>query len=548
MRTEAYKMRISLLVLALTPFCLILLIAIVNNGLQLEMSNSIDINHHIWFSNFIVKYGRIPQDKAYEYMPSSLFMIPILTLINGIYSSTYILLRAYLPQLIFILLLWVHVFNKFCKDHVKVSFILIFLCLLMSAYPISYAFYPYYLSINDAIVPIVMLVPLAKSILSINRDRLPSIILYSLLLLATLLSNFSYALIFMLLFFTSEYLASAFKLESRNRARNIGELLLISSLITLIYIVYVIFIEVVSFRDPLIRLLTNIKELLHRETFELPLKKSSVELSLFDVFVSAIKLYGTLLAPYVLILLFVLLKVLKEKKIRHHDLAVVLSFIMFIILIFSASYDAFRIMNIVNLLLPVTAFEFVYAFTQTRRSWHSLIAVLTLVFSIVGLATTVFIQFIPIGFKTLDPKVSIYFEEENDTVVEYIPIVEYSVLRPRVHVVTLSYLSRYLEEVVFRIAGDRVFCIGFMYVGRRDLYVPCTSLSGVLKIYIENRQVVKYDFKALRGTSTVMIINYPVTFVTEEPVEYRSNILRRAIILETSLIYNSGFTAITIVR
>jgi hypothetical protein len=221
---------------------------------------------------------------------------------------------------------------------------------------------------------------------------------------------------------------------------------------------------------------------------------------------------------------------------------------MFIILLFPAGYDTFRIMNIVNLLLPVTAFEFVYAFTQTRRSWHSSMAVLILVFSIVGLATTVFIQFIPVGFKALDPKVSIYFEEENNTVVEYIPIVEYSALRPRVHIATLSYLSRYLEEVVFRIAGDRVFCTGFMYVGRRDLYVSCTSLSGVLRIYIENRQVVKYDFKALGGTSAVMIINYPVTFMTEEPVEYRSNILRRAIILETSLIYNSGFTTITIVR
>ena len=222
MRAEAYKMRISLLVLALTPFCLLLLITFVNNGLQLEMSNSIDVNHHIWFSNFIVKYGRTPQDKAYNYMPLSLLMIPILTLINGIYSPTYIILRAFLPQLIFILLLWVHVFNKFCKDHVKVNFILTFLCLLMAAYPISYAFYPYYLSINGAIVPILMLVPFAKSILSNNRDRLPSIILYSLLLLSALLSNFSYTLIFMFFFFTSEYLALAFKLESRNRARNIG--------------------------------------------------------------------------------------------------------------------------------------------------------------------------------------------------------------------------------------------------------------------------------------------------------------------------------------
>jgi hypothetical protein len=303
-----------------------------------------------------------------------------------------------------------------------------------------------------------------------------------------------------------------------------------------------------SFRNPLIKLLTNIKELLLRETFELPLKKSSVELDLIDMFISAIKLYGTLLAPYALILLFALLKVLKEKKTRRHDLAAFLSFIMFIILLFPAGYDTFRIINIVNLLLPVTAFEFVYAFTQTRRSWHSSITVLILVFSIVGLTTTVFIQFIPAGFKALDPKVSIYFEEENNTVVEYIPIVEYSVLRPRVHVATLSYLSRYLEEVVFRIAGDRVFCTGFMYVGRRDLYVSCTSLSDMLRIYIENRQVVKYDFKALGGTSAVMIINYPVTFMTEEPVEYRSNILRRAIILETSLIYNSEFTAITVVR
>jgi len=548
MRTEAYKIHISLLVLALTPFCLFLLIALVNNGLQLEMNNSIDINHHVWFSNFIVKYGRIPQDKAYEYMPLSFLMVPILTLINGIYSPTYIILRAYLPQLIFILLLWVHVFNKFRKNRVKVSFTLIFLCLLMATYPISYAFYPYYLSINGAIVPIIMLVPLTRSILSTGRDRLPSIILYSLLLLVALLSNFSYTLIFMFFFFTSEYLVLAFKLESRNRARNIGELLLISSLITLIYIVYVIFIEAVSFRNPLIKLLTNIKEFLLKETFELALKKSSVELDLINMFISAIKLYGTLLTPYVLILLFAFLKLLKERKTRRHELVVVSSFIMFIILLFPADYDTFRIMNIVNLLLPVIAFEFVYAFTQTRRSWHSSIAVLTLVFSIVGLATTVFIQFIPVGFKTLDPKVSIYFEEENDTVVEYIPIVEYSVLRPRVHVATLSYLSKYLEEVEFRIAGDRVFCTGFMYVGRRDLYVSCTSLSDVLRIYIENRQVVKYDFKALGGTSTVMIINYPVTFMTEEPLEYRSNILRRSIILETNLIYNSGFTTITIVR
>jgi len=548
MRAEAYKMRISLLVLALTPFCLLLLITFVNNGLQLEMSNSIDVNHHIWFSNFIVKYGRTPQDKAYEYMPVSLLMVPILTLINGIYSPTYIILRAFLPQLIFILLLWFHVFNKFCKDHVKVSFILTFLCLLMAAYPISYAFYPYYLSINGAIVPILMLVPFAKSILSNNRDRLPSIILYSLLLLSALLSNFSYTLIFMFFFFTSEYLALAFKLESKNRARNIGELLLISSLITLIYIFYVIFLEAISFRNPLIKLLTNIKELLLRETFKLPLKKTSVELDLIDVFISAIKLYGTLLVPYVLILLFAFLKVLKEKKTRHHELAAVSSFIMFIILLFPAGYDTFRIMNIVNLLLPVTAFEFVYAFTQTRRSWHSSMAVLILVFSIVGLASTVFIQFIPTGFKALDPKVSIYFEGENNTIVEYIPIVEYSVLRPRVHVATLSYLIKYLEEGEFRIAGDRVFCAGFMYVGRRDLYVSCTSLSDVLTIYIENRQVVKYDFKALGRTSTVMIINYPVTFMTEEPVEYRSNIIRRAIILETNLIYNSGFTTITIVR
>jgi hypothetical protein len=45
-----------------------------------------------------------------------------------------------------------------------------------------------------------------------------------------------------------------------------------------------------------------------------------------------------------------------------------------------------------------------------------------------------------------------------------------------------------------------------------------------------------------------MIINYPVVFMTEEPIEYRSNILRRAVILEANQIYNSGVTVATVVR
>jgi hypothetical protein len=45
-----------------------------------------------------------------------------------------------------------------------------------------------------------------------------------------------------------------------------------------------------------------------------------------------------------------------------------------------------------------------------------------------------------------------------------------------------------------------------------------------------------------------MVINYPVVLITEEPIEYRNNILRRAVILKANLIYNSGITVATVVR
>jgi hypothetical protein len=543
MRTEAYKMRISLLVLVLTPFCLLLLIAFVNNGLQLEMNNSIDINHHVWFSNFIIRYGRIPQDGAYEYMPLSLLTVPILTLINGVYSPIYILLRAFLPQLLLILLMWVYLSGKPYK-YDRVIFIR-FLCLLTVAYPISYAFYPFYLSINGAIVPIIVLVPLVERILSVNKDRLSSIILYTLLFLVALLSNFSYTLIFMILFFASKYLASIIK--SRSKIRDINKLLLISGVMALTYITYVILAEARSFREPLIRLMRAVGKLLSGEVIVSPLKKSLVELDPVSLLVSAMKLYGVLVAPYGLLLLFTLIRILRERVLNQYDFAVLLSFLAIVVLLPIAGYDTFRIMNVVNLLLPIVTYKLMRSFTSTGRQKDFVVAVLILSFSIVGLTTTVFIQFTPQGFNALSLRVPIYFEDENGVIVERIPTVEYPVLHPRVHIVTLSYLTRYLMEETPHIIGDRVLCTGFMYVGRRDLYTSCVSIHEVLRVHIESGRIVKHEFKALGNINAIMVINYPVVLITEEPIEYRSNILRRAVILKANLIYNSGITVATVV-
>ena len=462
-------MHTSLLVLALTPFFLLLLVTLVNNGLEVEMYNSIDVNHHMWFSNFIISHGRIPQDKTYEFMPLSLLMVPILTLMNGIYSPIYLLLRAFLPQLILILLMWVYLFGKSSK-YDQVSFIFRYLSLFIVVYPISYAFYPFYLSINNTMVPIIMLVLLAREILFANRNRLPPLILYTLFFLAALFSNFSYTLIFLSLFFASEYFASILKPKLRNKIQCICELLLISCVMTLIYIAYIILAEARSFRNALIRLVTNIRDLLSGEAIEFPLKKSLVELDLVSMLISAMKIYGTLLAPYGLMLLLMLFRVFREKTLHDYDFAVLLSFFAITVLLPITGYDAFRIMNMINLLLPIVILEFIYSFNKTRGSKSFIVVMFILIFSIVGLASMVFIQFTPQGFKTLSLNVPIYFGDENSVIAEYISSVEYPVLRPRAHIVTLSYLAGHLEERTSRIIGDRVFCSGFMYVNRRDLY------------------------------------------------------------------------------
>jgi hypothetical protein len=508
------------------------------------MNNSIDINHHVWFSNFIIRYGRIPQDEAYEYMPLSFLTVPILTLINGVYSPTYILLRAFLPQLVLTSLMWVYLSGKPYK-YDRVIFVR-FLCLLTVAYPISFAFYPFYLSINGAIVPIIVLVPLVERILSVSRDRFPSIILYILLLLVALLSNFSYTLIFMFLLFASKYLVSI--IGSRSKIRDINKLFLISGITALTYITYVILAEARSFREPLVRLMRAVGKLLSGEVIVSPLKKSLVELDPMSLLVSAMKLYGVLVAPYGLLLLFTLLRIFRERLLDQYDFAVLLSFLAIVVLLPIAGYDAFRIMNVVNLLLPIVTYKLICSFTSTGRQKGFVATALILSFLIIGLTTTALIQFTPQGFNALSLRVPIYFEDENSVIVERIPTVEYPVLRPRVHIVTLSYLTRYLKEGTPRIIGDRVFCTGFMYVGRRDLYTSCVSISEVLRVHIEGGRIVKHEFKALGNINAIMIINYPVVLISEEPIEYRSNILRRTVILEANLIYNSGITVATVVR
>jgi hypothetical protein len=313
---------------------------------------------------------------------------------------------------------------------------------------------------------------------------------------------------------------------------------------TLIYIAYIILAEARSFRNALIRLVTNIRDLLSGEAIEFPLKKSLVELDLVSMLISAMKIYGTLLAPYGLMLLLMLFRVFREKTLHDYDFAVLLSFFAITVLLPITGYDAFRIMNMINLLLPIVILEFIYSFNKTRGSKSFIVVMFILIFSIVGLASMVFIQFTPQGFKTLSLNVPIYFGDENSVIAEYISSVEYPVLRPRAHIVTLSYLAGHLEERTSRIIGDRVFCTGFMYVNRRDLYTSCVSISEVLGIYIKGNQITKYEFK-IQGTA-IVIINYPVIFITEEPIEYRCNILRRAVVLEAVVIFNSGTTIIGI--
>jgi len=160
---------------------------------------------------------------------------------------------------------------------------------------------------------------------------------------------------------------------------------------------------------------------------------------------------------------------------------------------------------------------------------------------LVGFALLVIIQFTPIGFKAI--YYEIIFSAGNITVIEHAPIIEYIVRKPIVYVNTLEYFSNHLDALPSHIIGDRAFCHGFMYVRIRDLYLKCRSLSTALDITVNGTEIKGYRFKLAEQTA-FLVINYPVRFATEEPVEYRSNIIRRHLIIDFNTIYNSGATVI----
>ena len=184
------KISTLLLLLIVFTFYLQLWISIANNGLELEMNVSIDVNHHVWFSNYIVEYGVFPRDWVYEYMPLAMLILPILTLIFGVYSPVHILVRTFIAQLISILVLWSVTSNY----SVRSRSVLKLLCLFVIAYPISMAFYPIYFSINYAIVTIIIMLFLMESRIRVKQSTI--VFLYTLIFIVALLSQLAYTLIF----------------------------------------------------------------------------------------------------------------------------------------------------------------------------------------------------------------------------------------------------------------------------------------------------------------------------------------------------------------
>jgi len=536
-----YKMRrnasFSLFATILLSFTILAIVSYVNNGYHIEMGLSIDVNHHVWFSKHVIHTDRLPHDNAYEYMPLALLIVPILSLVNGMYHPIYILLRTFLAQLVYIIITWL-IIQK--KSHHKFSHSLI---LMLTAFPISLAFYPYYLTINHVIVPITLLNYIVIKSFDKNSFLPSTYILYVILCVASLLSNFSYTLILLVLFFGSLYLHKVYnkifsvKVFSINMNKTVNKLLFMSMILTSTYVTYVIMTEATSYSFSIKRSLSAFLTLINQGSIEPPLKKSQISLDYVTLIVSVMKLYGTLLVPYSLIILFAVINFLKKRILMPLHITVFLSFILTTLLALTIGYDAFRLINIVNLLLP---FALCLGLNALRVRLRIKIFVLCLV--LVGLAFLSIIHFTPI-----DVKVNVMYYEptrDNTTVIESISVIEHYAQRPLVYAETLRYLSNHLGAAFPYIIGDRTICHGFMYVNRRDLYLSCKSLSSAVNIIMDDTQVIRgYVFGSVDQPS-LFVINYPVKFMTEEPIEYRSNSLRKRLISPISLVYNSGAMAV----
>lgn len=558
----------TLFAIITVQFLFSFIVIVGNEGLNVEIGGSIDVHHHVWFTRYTIINGHVPRDQAFEYMPNSLLIPIILSIVSNCNLMPLIILtRNIFSNIVYA----IFTFILLSENRKVIKTLDWLLLLLLIAFPSSLGFMPLYLTVN--VFPSYVFTLLyvmskhSKNIINLNWA-----VLYLVLLMSMLFSNFSYTLITVLLIYTPLLIKTIYSRKNlRTRVFislfNVIESLYNSLLIVItltfigLYLVYVIvdlrtsyFIAMSNFFERLISVLRGGGEVVIMRTRAL---------SIFEATFVGFKVWGPLVIPYSLLVIISLVDLLRNRKqydplnsrIKSIDgmSLITLASVAIIGLTPWLGYDTLRLVNVLNLFIPLHYVNVskklnrsnkVNINTGRREVTSTVLRLLTMII-ITASYLTLFAHALPQGYLAFNPSVATRTFINRDRI-ELITIVEHFSPPSKFYISIKPITRLFLGDA--SIVCDRSICHSFMYLDRRDLYLQSKSLSDAIFLIINKyEQIVdisSIEFKDDAGNSIfILICSEPGKLMTEEPIEYRSIMLRAWLMRNSTLLfYNSGIT------
>ena len=554
------KINKLLFVIIVLFFFINFLIIVGNNGLEVEVGGSIDVHHHVWFTKYTIINGHFPHDQAYEYMPNSLILTVILSVITNSEALPLVIsIRNLSNSIAYIIFTFILLKMNAGIPRKRLDQLILILLITL---PTSFGLIPLFLSIN--VFPCLIFAflyvasKLPRGIISINWT-----ILYLVLMVSMLLSNFSYTLIILVLIYTP-FLIKTICFRNRLSLRstvsaslanieNIYNPMLTFNTFTIVlfYIIYVIMglgtsymVGISSFLERLANLLIGSGEIAIIKTRAI---------SLLDAIVVGFKIWGFLAVPFGLMTLISMIDLLigrrgyantnaNDKSIDCVSLFTLLS--LFIVgLTPWLGYDTLRLVNVSNLFValhcakvlkrlghPIGNMNRAKVFKTVFRAFILVIITLSYFTSITYM--------LPQGYVVLNPEISVKTPVDNNIIIELVRSVEYF-SPPLKFYASTKLITNFIQDER-SVLCDRSVCHTFMYLDRRDLYLRSRSISDT----------IAYDPKLLDGATFtneiednvfVLVNSEPGKILTEEPIEYRALSFRLWLLNRSKILfYNSG--------
>lgn len=552
---------ILIIVFLLTNF----IIVIANNGLRLEIGGSIDVHHHTWFVKHIINTGHFPSDQAFEYMPNALSILAIISIITGSNSTpAMILIRNLSSNIIYVMFIYILIKRSIRTFRISIKYLIIIpLCTL----PMSFGLMPSFLTVNVFPCLVFSFIYIVTKF-STNIVDARWIIIYLMLVTSMLLSNFSYMLIVVMLISLPAlikiiYFKNNSKIKISISLSDIKEcfykrlLIFLTVCIVLFYIIYVIVDLRTKHLIGISNLLEKLFNILKGED-EIVTVRTNV-LTLVEKILVAFKLWGFLIFPYFLMtfisIVDLLISYVKNTTNRYIDAVNLFTITSLPVIILTPwlGYDTFRIVNIINLLIPLNYVKLVNELDHLIRNDvskfdKSFSKVLKTILNLTVLLIIIITYFVtatyalPQGYNVLNPHVPMASFINNNKV-ELVASAEYF-SPPLEFYVSMEPLVNLIHNVE-HIVCDRSICHSFLYFDRKDLYTNSKSMSESVKFTIEKMNGINYITSveirdSLKEKIFVLICSEPGRIMTEEPVEYRSLEFRLWMLSKSSILcYNS---------